>query len=220
MNFSDPFFIKEFLIEYPKMSLSASQTSDIVLEGLFEFTGIFVLMSSITDSYNLKIIIPNNFPITPIKVSELASKIPKISDFHINPDQTFCLGSPLRVLQGSEKCPSLSKFVEIFLVPYLYAVSRKLESNEDFVFGELQHGDLGVIEDYKKILQLSSGQQIITALELLGLKKRIANKRKCPCGCRKKLGACRYRHLILKYRKIAPRSWYRREYESLRNFEI
>lgn len=218
MKFSDPFYIREFLIDYPKMSLCISKNSDTVLEGQFDFIGIFVPMPSITDSYNLRITIPNNFPTVPIKVCELANKIPKTDDFHINPDHTFCLGSPLRILQRSIKCLSLSKFVETILIPYLYAVSRKLENNEKFVFGELQHGNQGIIDDYKQILKLKSDQQIIKALELLGLKKRIANKRKCPCGCGKKLSSCKYNQLIQNYRKIAPRSWYRSEHESLRNF--
>jgi hypothetical protein len=78
-----------------------------------------------------------------------------------------------------------------------------------FPFGELDHGKQGVIADYLNLFGLSTEEQIEQALSLLGVKKRLANKKPCPCGCGKRLGTCRFHHRINDFRKVAARSWFK-----------
>jgi hypothetical protein len=79
----------------------------------------------------------------------------------------------------------------------------------DFVFGELAHGDQGIVDDYSAMLGLKERHQVTQAIHLLGLKKRLANKKPCPCGCGKRLGSCPFHHKLNEFRKMAPVSWFK-----------
>ena len=41
------------------------------------------------------------------------------------------------------------------------------------------------------MFNLDSDEQVQELIKLFGLKKRIANKKKCICGCNKRLGKCK-----------------------------
>lgn len=147
---------------------------------------------------------PGDFPSGVPKVKELAGKIPRDGKHHVNPDDTLCLGSPLRLRMLIRDEPTLSGFASNCMVPYLYWISTKR-----FAVGELAHGDAGIMADYMTLFGLSDPRQIIPALELLGMKKRIANKRPCPCNCGVRLGRCNIRFALNRFRSVAPRSWFR-----------
>ncbi len=51
--------------------------------------------------------------------------------------------------------------------------------------------------------------QTTQAILMLGVRKRIANKRPCPCGCNNRLGACSLHHKLNDFRKMAPASWFK-----------
>lgn len=47
--------------------------------------------------------------------------------------------------------PDLLGFVESCLIPYLYGYIR-FQKGETLPFGELTHGDPGLLDDYKRML--------------------------------------------------------------------
>lgn len=216
----DSFGVTQLLNDYPGMSIQPSQGGDLILKGVFAFKAKPPTGSEITDYYSLEILTPKEFPYALPKVREINEKIPRDGNYHINPDGTLCLGSPLRILKKINEKPSLVGFAESCLVPYLYAVSHKLRNGGHFVFGELAHGDKGIIDDYRALLGLKTGEQVIEALRLLGMKKRIANKKSCPCKCGKRFGKCAFRYKLNNYRKIAPRSWFISELSNLSSGKI
>lgn len=93
-------------------------------------------------------------------------------------------------------------------VPYLYAVSHKLQHGGPFPFGELAHGTPGALDEYVDLFGLEDRTKIKQALYLLGLKKRIANKRPCPCGCEKRLGVGTFNRRLLPLRKLSSPKWF------------
>jgi len=197
------------LDDYPGMSTAPYSNDGVCLRGNFRFMANVSGSKNMDISYKLEIIIPHKFPQAIPKVKEIGRKIPRDHSFHIYPNGSLCLGSPLRLLNKIYKSPSLSGFAETCIVPYLYAVSLKLRNGDDFVFGELAHGDSGIMDDYSYIFGLKEQYQIIQAIQLLGVKKRIANKKICPCGCGKRLGICSFHHKLNKFRKMAPVSWFK-----------
>jgi len=201
--------LSQFLDDYPGMSTAPCLDAGVCLRGKFRFKANVPGSDEIEDSYKLEIAVPDKFPRTLPKVKETGGKIPRDGNFHVNPDGTLCLGSPLRLLKKVHGVPSLSGFADKCLVPYLYAVSYKLIHGGDFVFGELGHGDQGIVDDYSVMLGLKERHQITQAIQLLGVKKRIANKRPCPCGCGKRLGACPFHHKLNEFRKMAPVAWFK-----------
>lgn len=205
--------ISAFLTEYSNMSVSVvtDGSTDLVLNGTFDFAAKFKEEPKVQDSYSLEIRVPNNFPSDLPTVKELGSKIPRDGRHHINPDETLCLGSPLRLKMLVRDEPTLSGFASNCIVPYLYWITTK-----KFAVGELAHGDAGIIADYMALFGLSDQDQVIPTLRLLGMKKRVANKKPCTCGCGVRLGRCSTREILKRYRSIAPRAWFRKHSTQIR----
>ncbi len=204
----DKYGLRQFLIDYPGMSIVPSRGDGTILKGLFSFSAKPKDKIEISDSYQLQIAIPQSFPKEIPKITEIGHKIPREAKYHVNGDDTLCLGSALRVRQSLSQNPSIPGFTKNCLLPYLYAISHKLKYGGDFPFGELDHGEPGVIADYLNLFCLKEGSQVKQTLLLLGMKKRIANKKPCPCGCGKRLGACPFHYKVNNFRKLAYRSWF------------
>tara|TARA_B100000609_G_C17174531_1_gene413587 strand:- start:84 stop:734 length:651 start_codon:yes stop_codon:yes gene_type:complete len=207
--------IDEFLSDYPGMSRAPSLSDDICLRGKFRFKASVCGDNDIQDDYRLEIKFSSRFPRNIPVVREVGDKIPRNGDYHVNGDGSLCLGSPLRLLLKIRKNPGVGGFVDSCLIPYLYAVSHKLKYGGEFVFGELKHQQPGMIEDYIDILGLHDEAGIREAVSLLAIKKRIANKKTCPCGCGKRLGVCPFHHKLNELRKAAPVSWFRQHAKML-----
>jgi hypothetical protein len=210
MNSKDAFGVNQFLIDYPGMSRAPSRSSAMILKGAFAFTASHDGGPRITDSYKLRITIPVAFPKALPSVRELEYKIPRDGNHHINNDDndTLCLGSPLRIMSIISVHPSLVRFAEKCIVPFLYSVSYKRMHGVNFPFGELAHGDKGVIDDCIELFNVKSQEQVVQTLTLLRMKRRLANRRPCPCGCGKRLGICPFNKTVLRYRYMAPRAWF------------
>lgn len=203
--------LRQFLSDYPFMSLRPTKGNSLILKGDFQFIAKSEDGPEIKESFILRIEIPLGFPKKVPKVWELNNKIPrtKEGEYHINPDDSLCLGSPLRLLDKINSNGTLVGFTETCLVPFLYAVSIKLQMGGDFYMGELAHGLPGILDDYKDLFGIEDNKNIIKALELIGTKKRIANKAPCPCSCGKRLGKCKLRFVTNRLRKTASRSWFK-----------
>ena len=207
----DALGLADFCRTYRRMRVQPVTDTDLYLEGFFDFAARSEEHGQITDSYHLRITVPARFPQDLPVVHELGERIPRRGRFHINPgDSSLCLGSRLRVLFVLSKKPTLLGFAETCLVPYLFAVSRKLLHGGDFVFGELGHGSPGELADYVGLFALKTVEQAKRTILYLGIKKRRANKLPCPCGCGKRLGKCSFNRRLKKFRKIAERSWFRK----------
>jgi|SRR5690625_1016883 len=205
-----------FLEDYPELSFKPLDGRNIILQGDFKFKANVNGFPSIKDSYELKIVIPENFPFNLPEVTEIGGKIPKEAEFHTNFDGTLCLGTPLRVFKELSKSSNINIYSDKFLVPYLYAVSHKLQYGGEFIFGELSHGSLGIIEDYCDLLGLKKREQVIYALKLLCIGKKEANKRTCPCGCDVRLSSCNDTHRKLsELRKSVPREYFVKDLKNL-----
>lgn len=192
------------------MSLQPSEKGVHILEGDFTFSAIHEEHPQVSDSYRLRIIIPEEYPRDLPSVIELGMRIPRLADFHVNGDGTLCLGSRLSLMARVQTEPTITGFANKCIVPYLYAMTLKLNHKVGFVFGELQHGVRGEIYDYKDLLGLDEQSQVIPALLCILKKKRIANKLPCPCQCGKRLGKCRYNATIRNLRKLFPKAWLRK----------
>jgi hypothetical protein len=191
------------------MGLLPITGSALVIEGEFQFSAAAKDRVEITDSYRLRITVPDEFPADLPTVIELRSRIPRNGEFHVNSDGSLCLGSPLRLLLKLSKQPTLPGFASHCLVPYLYAISHKLRFGGQLPFSELKHGRPGELEDYMELFSLKRPEQAQRAIRLLGTKKRLANKAPCPCDCGQRLGRCSFNKKLRKIRQLASRSWFR-----------
>jgi hypothetical protein len=200
--------IRDFLLEHTAMALKASTGDEVRIEGLYHFTARWQ-ETQITEAYELAIDVPASFPSDIPRVEETGGRIPRQPGFHVNPDGSLCLGSPLRLRLIARRTPDLQSFANACLVPYLFAVSHRVMHGGDLIFGELAHGHRGELEDYGVLFGLKTPSETIAALKCLGLRRRVANKRPCPCRCGSRLGRCCFHQQLLHFRPLASRAWFR-----------
>ena len=93
------------------------------------------------------------------------------------------------------------------VVPYLYRYSH-LETYGDAPFGDLDHGPDGIREDLKSLFGVDHKSAVLPFVCLVAMKKRHANKRKCPCGSGRRLGRCHNR-IVNRLRDRLGRNWFR-----------
>jgi hypothetical protein len=203
--------LEQFLRDYPGMAIRPSSNTGLRLKGAFAFSAEHIVHGHVVDSFELQIDIPSTFPRELPQVTEIDGRIPRQGDFHVNGDGSLCLGSHLRLLLKLNEAPTLPGFASRCIVPYLFAISLKLKQGGSLVFGELPHYGTGMFDDYMELFSLPTKKKTLCTLKLLGMKKRIANKRQCPCGCMHRLGRCKFNRRLLQFRKLASRGWFKRQ---------
>lgn len=186
-------------------------TNGLVLVGDFEFHAVSEGVE-VSDEYSVRISIPDTFPKETPRVWETAGRIPRT--YHTNPDNSLCLGSRFRLRDILLRNPTLPDFFDKCLMPYLYGFSRHETGNSDPPFGELEHGGVGLLDDYATIFGVSNREAARGMVRLLAMKKRLANKRPCPCGSGLRLGKCHNR-LLNKLRSLHGRQWFQQELQGL-----
>lgn len=201
--------LREFLANYPSMSVRPNSQPGLNLTGELHFTADpppGTKADRITDSYQLRIQLPPEFPKAVPQVWEIGGKIPPRAHFHINQNATICLGTPLELLLRITEAPTILGFIDRCVIPYLYAASHKLHTGEDFIFGEYAHGSPGIIDSYVRLFELTSAEQVQTALKYLTMKKRVANKLPCACECGLRQGRCAFNAKLNRIRSLVPRN--------------
>lgn len=209
MAFSDA-QIEELLQAWPRLRRAPSPDKRVgVIQGWLAFTLKPTGLPEITDTYRLRLKVPLTGSVDLPVVYEEGGRIPRTDDNHVNPLGNLCLGSPLRIRIKCGSPPSLIEFVEQCVVPFLYGASWREQGNTGFPFDELAHGTEGLLADYEGILKIHGRSAVGHALHLLSLRRRVANKQRCPCRCGRRLGVCSYRHHLATLRTQAPRNFYR-----------
>ena len=151
--------------------------------------------------YELDIQVPASFPDSPPIVYEVGGQIPRTPDFHVNGDNTLCLGSPLAMRRALKRWPDMSEFMARTLRPYLYAMTVKLHTGRDFVFGELRHGAAGQLQELADDLRLPE-DQVVNAIDLMLMPSAEANAKPCICGCGGIVDNCELRDRIEEVRDL------------------
>jgi hypothetical protein len=199
--------LDDVLRRHKGISISMDDHAPLVLAGTLSFTAAAPGLEAIADSYDIEIAVPENFPRGYPRVRELGDRIDK--RYHRLTDGSFCLGSPARVRLLISEAKTLAGFIEKCVIPYLYGYSYCLKHGHP-PFGELAHGDRGIIDDYQRLLGVDSVERCAEMLFLIGQKLRVANKQPCACGSGRRLGCCHHR-TANRLRNQLGRGWCRRE---------
>jgi len=185
--------IDELIREHPYLHVDENETNTI--RGSLEFNRSFEGIS-IKDKFEIEIYLPKNFPDDLPLAKEIGGRIP--SDFHKNPDETFCFGAPEEVKRIFRACPTLIGFVRNLVEPYLYSFIYK-EKYGKMPWGELSHGEQGILEHYKERFGVSHDIAAIGLLRILADEDDRGHY-DCPCGSGKRLRDC-HRELLAEVRR-------------------
>lgn len=179
--------------------------SDLVLRGRLAFTAQISGKAQISDCYQIEFRIPETFPRKVPGVFETGGRIP-LSYHHLQ-DGSLCLGSETRLRLMLSEGLSLVGFIDRCLIPYLYRFSY-LETRGEAPSEDLEHGVNGIREDLRQLLGVKRESEVLPFIRVLGMRKRHANKQRCPCGSGDRVGRCHNRQLN-RLRKLLGRYWFR-----------
>lgn len=204
--------IEHLLKSHPGLRLAPSSDDSIRVTGRLRFIAYAREFETIEDNYELEMSVPPSFPKEVPLVWEIGGRIPM--DWHRNPDKSLCLGSPTAVRLMAIEAGNMVKFVEILVVPYLYQRSY-FEKYQEFPLGELDHGQKGVVKDFMDRFGTSEEPAAASMVFLASLRRRVANKRPCPCGLGKPLGRCWHRWKINELRETLGRGWFKEQFRQI-----
>lgn len=203
--------LTDFLACHPKIRITEINSDKIELAGEYLLKAQLAGSQLIEKTYQLRIVCPHDYPKTLPKVLDEEGYFPRHEEYHVYSDGSFCLGSELKIKSILLGDPSFTAFFEKIIVRFLYAVSHRIEFGS-FPYGELAHGEQGLIDDYGEMLCVNGKHSVLRALKALGKRKREANKLACPCDCGLRLGRCGYRSKLNEFRNIESRHWFRQHY--------
>ena len=199
--------LQDFLSLHPKIRLT-ELGEECVVEGEYWINAQMKGYNPIRDTYHIKIVFPPGYPRSLPVVYETDSRIPRELDYHTYKNGSLCLGSEIKLKSILFESSTIADFVENILNPFLYAVSHKLLYNV-YPFGELDHGEDGLIDDYQRVFNVAGKVPVMLVLVALSKRKRNANKLPCPCGCGFRLGKCDFRFSLKKWRRLDKRRWFK-----------
>ncbi len=208
MQHWDSLGLEGFLSVHPGIRIAELNDDSIALSGRYHLRAQLAGRQLVDKIYQLRVIIPRAYPEELPRVIDEGRYIPRSQEYHTYTDGSFCLGSEFRIKFILQNDHSLTAFFEKIIDRFLYAVTHRIEFG-DFPFGELSHGEQGLVDDYGEMFGISGKLAVLRAFRALGRRKRESNKLPCPCDCGLRLGLCDYRFTLADFRKIARRRWFR-----------
>lgn len=181
-------------------------------EGFTEITGTYLVKSKNPERaafgplarYEVLIKVYDSHPSSPPVLRETAGDIVKSSRKrnHVNPDGSLCYGPPALTWAQNPNMTLIkffNEYVRSYFLGYLH-----YETCGEWPKGEYEHGNEGVVDAVSEILGCKRDLNIIMSLlRLLPLKHR-RDRWHCPCGSKKRLGAC-CREALNKAPQLVPR---------------
>ena len=181
--------VKAVRAHYPDLTVCVEQDRVRV-------RGPFALMDSLfqVDSYEIDIELPTDFPEGVPLLKEVAGRIPRDADHHVNPDGSACL-----FVSGERwrYWPRGSSFIDFLNGPVIsFLVGQALvERGEPWPFGERSHGGNGVLEAYSEMLGISDPGVVTDYLRVLA-RAKLRRHRGCPCGSGRPIRDCHIEQIV------------------------
>lgn len=152
--------------------------------------------------YEIRIVLPDDYPVSVPRVFEIGGAIPWSADFHINSDD----GSACLFVQPErhEQWPlgsGMMKFLEGPVKAFFFSQAYH-ELSGLWPFGEWRHGDNGILQYYADRLNERRLNILIDLLET-SLLPKIYRQWKCPCSSGKRTKYC-HGDRILRIKSIIP----------------
>lgn len=141
------------------------------------------------DTYEVKIIFPNEYPKDVPILYEIGGGIIRDKDWHINPDGSCCLGPRVKLLKELNGEINLSNWLKVHVVPFLANHHYRIRTGE-YAGKVYSHGAQGIVEFYQELWSLNKRSEIIQKLKLITHRIKIGRNDKCYCGSGEKYKKC------------------------------
>lgn len=176
--------INEVLEMFPKLKLLEKDKK----KSLSGEIAIFDAAGNYVDSFDIKVIIPRNYPHGFPLLFETGNKFEHIPDRHISEDGSCCVCSLQESDLVSQKGIAIKGFFLKYVIPYL-ANQLYFDSEEEWANGDYEHGADGILQYYKELFTINDIGEVINLLSFFNSKKLNRNDN-CFCGSGSKLKKC------------------------------
>lgn len=143
------------------------------------------------DTFNLLIVIPNNYPHGIPIVIERSQIIPRDLNRHISNEGVCCLDIEHSLLKRARRGIHLVDFIVDKIYPYL-ANQLFFNENKHYAGSEYKHHFEGVRQFYTETLHLSDAKVVIAVLEEVIVNNLPGRNDDCICGKKEKFKRCHF----------------------------
>lgn len=125
---------------------------------------------------------------------EVNNEIPKEYHHHTSREDiklktaSLCLAPNSEIKSFLKKSSNLSKFIDMFIIPYFFNFSYFDKFGEEMWSG-YSHGKQGIKEYYLEKFNIDNEDLLIKIMELIQKNRYFYN---CPCGSKKEFSKCHY----------------------------
>ena len=186
--------------EQPDIELISDYSDQLAVQGIIRFC-IEHEGHTIEDAYEVKISIPNNYPLEPPIARETGGNIPDDYRHKFLMNGNLCLGVPVEVRMLFSQQRTLLGFINALLIPSLFSYSY-FRDHGDFPFDDREHDIAGLVDFYHEHFRTDTP----TTLRLL---KYLADFEfpqddLCPCGSQRELCFCHGRKVLELWGHLSP----------------
>ncbi len=179
--------IDELIAVHKALTDIAERDDGVVVSGLLLFEASADGLETITESFEIELTIPYDFPETLPRARETGGRIG--ADYeHRNPSGTLCLAVPIEQRRILLENPTLLGFVNRLVIPYLYGYCY-FKTHGRHPFDEADHGYEGILRHYIDTLDLRDELSALTVISFL-LEHGYRGHHDCPCGSGMRVRAC------------------------------
>ena len=151
---------------------------EVAVSGALSFEATHDRLGTITDTFEIKLLVPEGYPDRLPRVRETRAKITGDYD-HVYADGRLCLAVPVEERRIFGQQPSLLGFVNGLVVPYLYGYCH-WERHGEHPFGEQKHGAKGIVQYYVERLHLKDDMAALAIVAFL-FEHGYRGHHACPC---------------------------------------
>lgn len=171
--------------KYPLLKYRESEGENVFLGELF--LNHLYKDVRMTGNFEVKIIVPRDFPLALPAVFEVSEKIDKEYP-HKYTNNQLCLASNLELKMYFKENSDISAFVEDYIIPYLYTYKYYKEYGV-YPYGERSHDYLGDLEYLKELLKINDWRQLFNIMAFVA-HSPYRGHLMCPCGSGLRLRNC------------------------------
>lgn len=178
--------IAELFSEYPMLSAPLSIANKLIISGVLP---IIDRNGTCWDTFSIRLEILNDYPLSLPTITEIDRKIPRNGQWHINSDDTCCVGTPAEQFSKLQGQLTILNWFRIFAIPF-FANFIYRKDRGSYYNGEWSHGSKGILEHYSMLFKTSDSMHLLELLKYcIGLKKQSLNEA-CFCRSGKKYKRC------------------------------
>ena len=170
---------------FPSLAYAEEENGHPFIYGEIQLTD---AANELFDSYLIKIVPTDNYPLSFPQVFEKGGRMPINVDWHVFPDGHCCLMSIPQETLTCKKGITLVWFIEQEVIPYFY--HQKHRELYGYFLKERSHGSKGHIEFFQEKFNTTDLSFIVKMLLFMSKKKEPKNSDKCFCGSISKYKKC------------------------------